>query len=48
MADNLFVAVLLIAGVIFACNAWYLHGKIDGLREAQRILDEVRKEQDND
>ena len=44
MADNLFVAVLLIAGVILACNAWYLQGKIDGLREAQRILDEVRKE----
>ena len=46
MADNLFVAVLLIAGVIFACNAWYLQGKIDGLREAQRILDEERKEQE--
>ena len=44
MADNLFVAVLLIAGMILACNAWYLQGKIDGLKEAQRILDEVRKE----
>lgn len=48
MAENITVAVIIIAGVILACNAWYLQGKIDGLKEAQRILDEVRKELDND
>lgn len=39
MAENITVAVIIIAGVILACNAWYLQGKIDGLKEARRIVE---------
>lgn len=39
MAENITVAVIIIAGVILSCSAWYLQGKIDGLKEARRIVE---------
>lgn len=39
MAENITVAVIIIAEVITACIAWYMQGKIDGLKESRRIVE---------
>ncbi len=49
MAENVSVAVIVIAGVILACQVWYWKGRRDGLRAAKRILEKhSNRREEND
>lgn len=45
--DKIFIAIIIVASIILACRVWYHEGYISALKDVRKMLNDIRKEQDN-